>query len=171
MDHHRRVTQDWVSRSRTKAVELRVPLSKRWQLWFSTPGKSYLTLVGAPKYLRDVDWILDEFDSSFNELAAASLRYHLDYSVCDNEDRRTQYEDLIKRLTEPEPDTTDEESAAIATWHPLTQQDEKGRHTLTECPPAAAAAFDTWQSREEAWRARIDQARHDFVDIMRNLWS
>ena len=159
-----------LSRGRCRQYELRLPLTWRWTLHLSTRGKDYLTLVGGPKELRNINWVIDEFDASFNNLAVASLRYHLDWSVCDNSDRRQEYEDLINRLSEEPPDPTPEEDAAIDTWDPFTVK-EGEHYRMTDCPPAAAAAFDSWQSREDEWIKRINRARHDFVDIMRGLWS
>jgi hypothetical protein len=172
LDCFHRVTTPGISRGRCQEYDLRIPLGEHWQVHLSTKGKDYLALVNGPKYLRNTGWIIDEFDASFNDLACASLRYHLDYSVCDNEDRRERYEDLIRRLSESEPETTKEEHAAIETWHPLSAWDDEYKtHVLTECPPEASAAFDTWNQRIAEHHARIDQARHDFIDTMRELWS
>lgn len=166
-----RVTPMWFSRGRCKELCFRVPLL-RWTLDFSTKGQDYLTLVGGSPQLRHLDWIIDEFNASFNNLAVASLRYHLDWSVCDNSERRDVYENLICRLSEPCPDPTAEEDAAIEAWNPILVRDvETGRSHLTECPPITNNAYKSWQAREDEWERQIDQARHDFVDIMRGLWS
>jgi hypothetical protein len=36
---------------------------------------------------------------------------------------------------------------------------------MTECPPAARAAFSLWRARQDEWRHRNDTARRDFVAI------
>lgn len=176
VDDHRKVTKPWLSRGRCLEWELRIPLIRNWQIHLETPGKDYLTLVKGPKYLRNLSWILDEFDSSFNALATASLRYHLDWSVCDNEDRREKYEDIIERLNEPTPDFTDEETAVL---HPPDWKfgddfeslpDGKGSR-LKESSPEQKAVYAAYRQREDEHRERITQARHDFVDIMPYLWS
>jgi hypothetical protein len=162
------------SRGRCREHILRIPVSRSWNIEISTAGKSYRELVDAPKELENLSWVLDEFDANFNDLAVASLRYHLDYSVVNNEDRRQGYENLIARLSEPEPSTTADEDRAMATWEPFTEAvtvNGSTRHQVTECPPLASAAYDSWQERIDAWTVRIDQARHDFVDVMRCLWS
>ena len=124
--------------------------------------------------------MLDEFDHHFNQMACDSLRYHLSQQcVVDNEERRPVYEDLIRRLAEPPPQPTPEEKAAIDTWHPLTRiapgyeslPKWRQRHQMTECPPAARAAFASWRARQDEWRHRNDTARRDFVAIIRELWS
>lgn len=164
VDHHRKVTKPWLSRGRCLEWELRIPLTSNWQIHLETPGKDYLTLVKGPKYLRNLSWILDEFDSSFNALATASLRYHLDWSVCDNSDLREKYEDIIERLNEPMADFTDEESAIV---HPpgwrLSMINEKN--------PEQDAVYAAYWQRQKEHDQRIAQARHDFVDIMSYLWS
>ncbi|MEC4833772.1 hypothetical protein R2362_03160 [Mycobacteroides chelonae] len=169
-DHKGRIS--W-SRNRTEGIEVRVPVTRRWTFQFATSGKSYRELVGAPEYLDRTNWIIDEFDSSFNDLACASLRYHMDHSVCYCDDkRRAVYQDIHDRLMEPEPDTTDEESAAMDTWDLIGPYDsERGVYIGNPCPPEASAAIDSWEARIVEWRSRQDKARHDFVDIMRGLWS
>lgn len=152
-----------LSQGRCREWELRLPLTRKWTLELSTKGKDYLTLVNGPKYLRNLNWILDEFDSSFNNLAIASLRYHLDYSVCNNSDVRVKYEDLIARLSEDSPGLTPEQSeAALSITFPMTSS------SLTQ---EQHAALDAVRENESMWQERIDKARHDFVDIMRGLWS
>lgn len=174
VDYHRSVTKQGLSRGRRREWDLRIPLTKKWQIHLATPGKDYLTLVGGPKYLRNLNWIIDEFDSSFNDLAIASLRYHLDYSVCDNEHRRPVYEDLIFRLSLREPTFTDEEMAIL---HPpgwTFEDDVERRDGRTYLKPASgevAAIYEAQRKREDEYYEQMDQARHDFVDIMRALWS
>ncbi len=136
-------------------------------------GQSYRKLTGFPKY--SIDWILDEFDSSFNELAAASLRYHLDFSVCDNEDRRERYEDLIARLSERDPLFTVEELAIInppgSTHDDHWEKLPNGSYRSRPSTPEQQAVYETSRLRTAAYNERIRQARHDFVDIMPELWS
>ncbi|QBP33280.1 hypothetical protein SEA_BRUTONGASTER_63 [Gordonia phage BrutonGaster] len=124
--------------------------------------QSYAEYCGVP-YLS-VDWILDEFDSSFNDLAVASLKYHLELSVACNEHNRDRYEDLMKRLTEEEPTFTKEESD-------LVFAKEGGFFTPEADTPAGRSVFADYRDREKAYLERIRQARHDFVDIMPELWS
>lgn len=172
IDSHRRVTQPGFSRGRCRERELRIPLTKKWQIHLSTKGDDYLTLVNGPKYLRSINWILDEFDSSFNDLAIASLRYHLDFSVCDNESRRDVYEDLIARLGEKPPTFTDEEMAVL---HPpgweMFEPTGAGGFRLTESTPERTVIHERHRQREDEYRARIQQARKDFIDVLPGLWS
>lgn len=165
VDHHRSVTQPGLSRGRCREWDLRIPLGKDWQIHLATAGKDYLTLVGGPDYLRNLSWILDEFDSSFNDLATASLRYHMDHAVtyCDDE-QRAKYQDLIDRLNEPSPEFTAEEDAIL---HGPGYRDRLFGESTSE----ERAARNAWIERCHQRDRRIDQARHDFVDVMRNLWS
>lgn len=165
VNQFRAQNDSWLSRGRCREWELRIPLIGEWQLELATPGKSYLELVGGPKYLKNLSWILDEFDASFNDLAVASLKYHLDWSVCNNEYRRLRYEDLIRRLQEREPDMCDtaEERAIMkaAFEFPLNEHET----------PESRALSARYHEREVAYEARMLRARYDFVDIMRELWS
>ena len=173
-------TYDWdpawyVRRGRCKELEVGIPLPKGWSLEISTRGQSYRELVGAPKYLENLNWMIDEFDASFNDYATASLRYHLEYSVCDNSDRREVYEDLITRLNEPQPRYTDEEKAVLRppgwTFEDDLEELFDNRRRKKPTPPEKRAVYDAHRKRQVEHRARIQQARHDFVDIMPELWS
>lgn len=110
-------------------------------------------------------FVLDEFDHHFNEMAIASLRYHLSPEcVCNNEAHRPAYEALIARLSEPDPQVCtsahERELMQNLDW-PINE------HMTDE----HQAIFDSFHIREDEWRARRDQARKDFVDIMPGLWS
>ncbi|WP_280389828.1 hypothetical protein [Nocardia wallacei] len=145
-----------------------VPFFK-WTIKVEGRGKSYRELVDAPKYLKNLDWIIDEFDASFNDLAIASLRYHMDHSVayCDPE-RRARYKDLIERLSERKPrvaDTPEKRAIIAAHW------DAHGLDGINLAAPDIDAIHDDYWEREKAFHERIQQARHDFVDIMPGLWS
>lgn len=132
---------------------------------------SYAEAVG---FKQSLDWVIDEFDASFNDLAVASMRYHMDWSVCYCDDeRRAKYESMIARLSEPAPDTTPEEHAAIETWDMFSgEMNEDGSRTVPPCPPEAGSAFDSWQERLDAHKDRISAARIEFVrDILPGLWS
>lgn len=171
---------DWepawfIGRGRIQELEIRVPLPRGWAFEINSRGKSYRELVGAPKYLENLNWMIDEFDASFNDYAIASLRYHLDFSVCDNSTYREQFEDLIDRLGECGPRFTGEELAIL---HPpgWTIDDdferlEGGGARLRSSSPAQRAVYDAYRERERAYHARKQQARHDFVDIIPHLWS
>lgn len=130
----------------------------RWSVEVYGRRKPYRELVG---FDRDLDWVLDEFDESFNALAVATLRYHMDFSVCDNRSRRGKYQALIDRLSEPHPHVCDTEEKR-ALFDQL-----KGTPIAPELKPL----FADYQAREDAYLARINQARHDFVDIIPELWS
>ncbi|WP_068059332.1 hypothetical protein [Nocardia xishanensis] len=144
-----------------------------WDVTFYGRGKSYRELVG---FDLPIDWILDEFDDSFNDLAIASLRYHMDYSValCSDE-RRAKYTDLIERLTEPRPRFTEEELAILEppgwTWEDDFEPHPDGGALMKPTPPEKQAVYEAHRLREDAYLERIRQARHDFVDIMPELWS
>lgn len=59
--------------------------------------QSYVDLVGLGKY--SLDWIIDEFDASFNDLAVGALKYHMHYAVtvC-YEETYQRYEALVRDL-------------------------------------------------------------------------
>ena len=164
---------DWEKRfgvetGRCKEKELRIPIGK-YALELATPTKSYLELVDGPEYLNNTSWILDEFDSSFNDLAISSLKYHLDFSICDKSDRREKYEDLIARLGEEGPDVVDTpEKQAI--WDEHYGDDTVG-NINKEKPEALREIFNDYRKRTKEHFERQQQARHDFIDIMPELWS
>ncbi|MBF6326561.1 hypothetical protein IU451_29095 [Nocardia cyriacigeorgica] len=160
-------------RGRCLEHSVRVPVW-RWSVEFHSAGKSYRELVGMPKV--SLDWIIDEFDSSFNDLAIASLRYHMDFSVCVcTDDRRARFTSLVERLSEPWPGFTDAELAILEPpgW---TFADEfeplpNGLFRVRESTPEQAAVYAAARERELAWHERIQQARRDFVDVIPELWS
>ncbi|WP_280195812.1 hypothetical protein [Nocardia farcinica] len=160
-------------RGRTRGWECHVTLY-RWTLSWHGLGQPYWKLVGFERK-PSVDWMLDEFDASFNEFAAASLRYHLDYSVLDRERFRESFEDLIARLSEPRPRFTEEEVAVLEPpgWkfedEFIPQPD--GSFRMKPRVGEERAIYDAQQAREDAWHERIQQARHDFIDILPHLWS
>ncbi|WKW86045.1 hypothetical protein SEA_JONJAMES_71 [Gordonia Phage JonJames] len=145
---------------------------RNWCVEVSRHNMSYAEYCG---FDLPIDWILDEFDSSFNELAAASLKFHLELSICDNEPRRELYEDLIARLTEEPPDFTDEEMAILEPegwkWSDDFEDLPEGGARLRKSPPEKKAVYEAHWKRKAEYDARVKQARHDFVDIMPHLWS
>ncbi|WP_040828965.1 hypothetical protein [Nocardia jiangxiensis] len=175
IDKYGRTLDKWwkYSRNRIEGHSLRIRIWK-FSVDIDTPGKSYVELTGCPDY--SLGWILDEFDSSFNDIAIASLKYHQSYSVCYcDPERFAKYQDLIDRLGEPGPRFTDEEMAIL---HPpgWTLEDELeplpgGGALLKPSPPEKKAVFAAYRERETEHHRRIQQARHDFVDIMPQLWS
>ncbi|MFF0498469.1 hypothetical protein ACFYU5_18835 [Nocardia aobensis] len=163
-------------RTRTDGHEFRITVW-RWSVDLLTRGKSYAELVGFP--YRISDWIIDEFDSSFNKLAIASLRYHLNHSVAYNEQHREAWEALIERLSERRPEVadTDEKKAVLRAddrhpFEPVYGADGKISHyTMRESTPEERAIMDDYDVRERAYHERIQQARKDFIDVLPYLWS
>lgn len=165
------------SRGRVQERVTRVPLTKTHTLELNSRGKSYLDLVGAPDFLKSMDWIVDEFDASFNALATASLRYHMDHAVtyCSDE-RRAQYQDIIDRLNPPHPKRFDPGEEEIEKRWRDSRKDWRNR--LRGNDPSMLNDLDEFEEYTERYRDRqkerdavINQARHDFVDIMPTLWS
>lgn len=139
----------------------------RWDIEIHGRGKNYRELTGLPP--MSIDWILDEFDASFNDLAIASLRYHMDHSValCPPE-RRERYAALIERLSERPPrvaDTEEKKAVLHADW------DEHGLNGIMRQDPVIDAIHEDYWRRQDEFHARMQQARHDFIDIMPHLWS
>lgn len=155
-------------RARCEERVLRIPVGK-YDLEFHSKGKSYLELVDGPEYLNDLNWILDEFDSSFNDLAISSLKYHLGYSICDKSSHRETFEGLIERLGEDHPNVAkNEEEEEILrnsprSWHKDFDPNQRD--------PRVDEIYDDYNRRVLEYEQRINQARKDFVDIMPYLWS
>lgn len=158
---------------RCEERRLRFPLGKKYSLEIYGEGKTYLELVKGPEYLKDIDWILDEFDSSFNDLATASLRYHLDYSICDQSHNREKYEDIIERLAEDHPDVcgTPEQQAIYDAHYKDETVEEWFENINKPTPPAIKEIYADFDKREKEYHERQLQARIDFCKIMPGLWS
>jgi len=120
-----------------------------------------------------LDWIVDEFDHSFNDLAIASLKYHMDYAVTHCSDsRRETYENLVERLSAPHPGFTDEEMKHFEdcnNWGDSFKAEDlfKPKEPCKECD----VIYEKRDKLDEEFAKRMNQARHDFVDIMPSLWS
>lgn len=135
---------------------------------------TYGEAVGAPPRFTDAafDWVIDEFDDSFNDLAIASLRYHQDWAVTScSDERRARYQDLIDRLSEPSPDFTDEERAVFAAAGDRLVRVDGRRSTLRPPTDREQAAYAAQRERTAAWEQRMVEAQRDFIGIMRELWS
>lgn len=97
-----------------------------------TRGKSLRKLLDVARLPDDVDQIIDEFGTHFDNLAIASLRFARDMSATQcTPETYARYTDLIERLGKP-------------------------------MPPFGPRIKD--------WEKRIDAARHDFVDALRDLY-
>lgn len=127
-------------------------------------------LTGIPKNWT-FDWVIDEFDDSFNTLAAASLRYHLDYAVTDGEAKREYYEKLIKELTEPEQffKLTKEE---IAHQNENFKLWEEGKQDFLICNCEICENVSK-RIREADKKAakQLKEVREKFLEIVPYLWS
>lgn len=132
---------------------------------------TYAEAVG----LKDmsIDWILDEFDSSFDDLAIASMKYHMDWSVAQfGEERRELYQDIIKRLeaghrrdTLHTPDELEHIQSHMTEDNPLGLR-RRGKE-CEECDTISQA----YRAREIKLNEEHQQARHDFIKILPQLWS
>ena len=91
-------------------------------------------------------WIIDEFDANFNELAQATLRYHLyhDGTVCP-----THLVPIYEQL--------------IADFEPHAYSPHYDSCTVSPCERFDAFIFNEHE--------RINAVRKRFVDIMPTLWS
>lgn len=152
-------------------TESKLPLPRGLMLELHEQRMDY---AQATKFPYSLDWVIDEFDASFDALAAASLRYHMDWSVCEcPADRRQRYQGLIDRLTERPPRLSTDEHAVLEAVHAnRTDGDFFGTKSSTpEQLSAYEAVSAAMETRREEWEARAMAARHDFIDITRELWS
>lgn len=161
-------------RGRCEEIELEMPLLG-WQIALHGRGKRYRDLVGLHVGDNYIDWVIDEFDSEFNTLAIASMRYHLDYSVavC-KPSNREKYLDLIERLSEKRPHVcaTEEQERVYDAWYGDVDTAEQLMEMFNRpTPPEIKEIYDDYDRRTDEYHARINQARHDFIDIMPTLWS
>lgn len=128
-------------------------------------------LAGVPKDYS-IDWIIDEFDESFNSVAAASLYYHLNLGVADNEHSREYFEKLSKELIESEKHTfelTDEEikhqDKIFETWNT-----GKRSNLTCRCDICKNISKKIREAEKEKTR-RVQKAREEFLEVLPCLWS
>lgn len=123
--------------------------------------KHLQTYAEAVKFPYSLDWVLDEFDSSFNELAAASLRYHMDYAVtyCSPE-RREKYEKLIERLLPP----------PIELPKDYVQHDHESFQDFMDCDVCEIQS-EKINALQDERKKKVEAARRDFLDVVPELWS
>lgn len=136
------------------------PLPFKWCFERFRTDKTTAELVGIPEY--SLHWILDEFDSSFNDLAVGSLRYHMDHAVthCLPE-TRAKYEELIRRFEALDENTV--EGVTDADWEAYDND--------TATKEQAEKLHNGIMARNEKRRQDELSVRHDFVEIMGELWS
>lgn len=113
-------------------------------------------------------WVIDEFDLTFNGLAMASLRYHMDHAVtaCRGA-RREAYQSMLDEFEELR------DRRVMTREH--VEHHANHRKGLVEalrvdCPECERHL----REHNEAKRKRgadIRAARHKFVDLMPGLWS
>lgn len=113
-------------------------------------------------------WVIDEFDSSFDVLAMASLRYHMDHAVtlCMGR-RRREYQamfDEFKELRTRRTMTTEHVEHYASHRKGVI---EMLRVDCEECE----YHHQEYLRAKEAHRDDIQAARHKFVDLMPGLWS
>lgn len=128
-----------------------------------------LKAIGVDKLT--VGWIVDEFDSSFDQLAMGSLRYHLYHSVASNEG---EYGDKLKALLD------DFEALKIRN-RSLWDSEEWREHSEAEHPgdefygPLSCGDCSDFirelTAREDEWLKEQAALRHRFIDILPGLWS
>lgn len=105
-----------------------------------------------------LDWVIDEFDSSFNQLAIASLKYHLNYAVTSVDTATAAiYHDLIVRL--------DAHYNSVMTDEEVEIINESNDKELVD------KTVEAYRARKEVQELDGLQARRDFVEIMGGLWS
>lgn len=144
--------------------------------FFDLPFRINVQYVKSHKSLQEelgignltFDWLIDEFDSSFNSLAAASLKYHMEYAVtyCDNE-TRAKFTDLRDRLLCPD--------RGIEKPRPRHDHGRTVEEALFSTSRKECVECTEYYEDHIRYKAKVDavseQARKDFVEIMPRLWS
>lgn len=143
-------------------------------------------------FSSSLDFVIDEFDHSFNDLAIASMTFHLHHSPAGcSEEMAKKYTDLIERLSEDK------------SGFPYTGEDIKHKSTcvkgisnrtnaryraqdfglegdakmrfLEDSKKAVCEECQELRSRKHLYERQLKedmtQARKDFVDIVPSLWS
>ena len=144
-----------------------IPFTKK-AIYLYEDVRSYAEAIG---FKYSIDWVLDEFDDVFNELAIASMKYHLNYShVLISGKLRTTMEQLIKDLDPIFPITEDDlkEEEHLNSMKEMNMA-EAFKH-YKECPICSEYHEKQQKIMDEKHQLELD-ARHRFVDIMGSLWS
>ena len=129
--------------------------------------RTYAQAVG---FDLPIDWILDEFDDSFNDLAIASMKYHMYYSVVETPPAlKANMERIIADLSYPEEKT----DLSLKMGEHLKSIDGDLSFMMKHMKECSVCQEYKKQIKEEdeAYNKRMLKARHDFVDIMVELWS
>ena len=124
-------------------------------------------LCGIPKDWNFM-WVIDEFDSSFNTLAMASLRYHMNHSVavCAGKQRAT-FQSPLDRFEEAQHRDTSPHGYMDHFSQHREGVIELLRLKCPECKEFQAQKDEARQKR----KADINKLRHEFVNILPWLWS
>lgn len=151
------------------------PLFKSTSLEFES-RQPITQLVGLSSNFS-LPYLLDEFDFNFNELAIATLRYHLDYSVCDNEGSREEWEQLImdlskEKLLAPELSPAQSKHHDLALEHPFLDGSEPCKQDAnTNLCPICESSREANRAAVMAHKARTQDARARFLEVIPLLWS
>lgn len=131
-------------------------------------GMSYGEAVGMEK--MTLDWVLDEFDSSFDQLAIGSMRYHMDWAVTSCSPKtRELYLDLIERLEKygNGASFSEEEIAHLGECRKIREDAIEKIDKCGRCKDI----YSSFSNREDEYRKIHTDVRKEFVDIMPSLWS
>lgn len=150
-----------------ETANIKLPFALALRLY--KDGMSYAEAVGFDKDIT-VDWIIDEFDSSFDALAVASMKYHMDWSVavCPPE-RRAVYEKLIEKFETRVDYFTEEELNHFDECRGVGFQKWFGsRDNCVTCKEAN----NLYKIRIEVAEKLQKEARVEFVEkVLPTLWS
>jgi len=116
------------------------------------------------------EYMLDMLAMNFDKFAIDALEWHLDdmhrnYRV--TPERKELYRDLIRRLSEKRPrvcDTPEKRELVCGTTEELLARfdgENEDANTLLE----------DWHRRRDEYLERIHRARHDFVDVVPQLFT
>lgn len=123
--------------------------------------------MNLPKYYN-IDWIIQEPDSSFDALAVACLKYHLEHSgVVLKQKDKEKYENLIEQFTVAF-HHTDNVDKNFDDSHWKEEYFDKGVFDICgDCRNAMRESNKVYEEQHEM----IQKARKDFIEILPELWS
>lgn len=113
-------------------------------------------------------WVIDEFDASFDKLAMASLRYHLDHAVtvCEGE-WRVKLESMLDEFEE----INARQSASAESLDHFESHDMDVMDLLRLNCAECDRHTDEANAADRQLFADRQAVRHKFVDLMPGLWS
>lgn len=150
----------WKSDKRRGQSKAFLPLPLKLCISGFREDKTYAELVNVPDLT--VDWIIDEFDASFNKLAVASMQYHLNHAITiPTQHKRETFNALIRRF----------ETLQDIALEGITKEEYNNFGKGDTTPEVRKRVLNAILERDKKIEAAEIAVREDFLKIVPYLWS